>query len=105
MEDAEDVRLKRLNKLQQSPALSSPVQTPATSSLSSSSVKGSVVSVDHKELDVKQPVAKATTVTPTKKVVEKVPPPVKVDCMYDVCCVCVRACVCACACMHVCVNV
>ena len=93
MEEAEDIRLKRLNKLQQSPvqaSVSSSVQAPV-----SSTVKEPTVSVHSKVLDVKPPVVKATTVTPTKKTVEKVPPPVKAGCMYlclcmSSMCLCVR---------------
>ena len=96
-----------MNKLQQpAAAVPSPVQataTPPSSSSSVAAVKGPVVSVDTKEPDVKQPVAKATTVTPTKKVTEKVPPPVKVDCVCA--CVCVYVCVSVCTCVCACVCV
>ena len=88
MEDAENIRLKRLNKLQQSPvqaSVSSSVQAPV-----SSTVKEPTVSFHSKTPDVKQPVVKATTVTPIKKIIEKVPPPVKAGCMSCVP-MCIRA--------------
>ena len=131
MQDAEDIRLKRLNKLQQSavqPPVSSPAQTPVSSVQASvtpsvkapvssiqasvtpsvkapvsSPVRGPTVSVDSKEPDVKQPVVKATAVTPTKKVVEKVSSPVKV-CICVCVCLCVSVCACLCVCVCVCLQ-